>query len=105
MRVWVEQMKHSDGSFTFSLNYNVVAQDIGFFGNWVSAAKLYNITYTLKYTTFATGTVTKSGAISLTNQTGSTAILFDGLSGPIISVSVTGQRFGGSNGISVTFKH
>ena len=111
MRVWVEQMKHSDGSFTYSLNYDVSALDstFTFFGSsfWAPASKLHNITYTLNYSTFCGigEGGTKSGTINLIGQTRSTSILFDGSSGTIKSVLVTGQRYGGAHGITVQFKH
>ena len=109
MRVWVEQMQHSDGTFTFSLNYHLLAEDHSLLGGWRAASQLFNITYTFKYLlSLASGVVTRSGNIALTNRADVTSILFDGTdTGKVLveSITATGQRFGGASGITVSFSH
>ena len=56
-------------------------------------------------------TQTKTGTVSLNNQSTSAGILLDGAGTSlaylpyVVSATVAGQRFGGSSGITVTVTH
>lgn len=107
MRVWVDETQHSDGTYTFALNYDLIAEDRGTWG-WSSTNQLYNLTWTFTYKTQSGVQVSKSGSIGLDHIVSSRNVLFDGTDHvpiTVLSVSVTGQRYGGSNGIKVSYSH
>ena len=107
MRVWLEQVTHSDGTKTTALDYDLYSDDRNWLGVWKLATQLYNITWTFKYQSglcTGGGPKTKSGNISLTGLGSSTGILYDSADfAQFTSVNVTGQRYGGSNGITVNY--
>lgn len=97
LRIWQEQVQHSDGSYFWSLNYEVEARNRNFVGNWSWASQLSHLTYN-----FTGPSGTHSGTVSLSTLSVSKGRLFDGatclgqLSPPIIdNATVTAVRTGG----------
>src|ERR1700719_1458047 len=105
MRVWLEEVTHSDGTKTTALNYDLYSDDRNSLGGWRIATQLYNITWTFKYQSglcTGGGPKTKSGNLSLSGFGRSTNILYDTADfAQFTSVTVTGQRYGGSSGITI----
>jgi hypothetical protein len=108
MQIWVEKTPHADGSYTWALNYKMSAADQKAL-DWQPASELYNITFTLKYSPTSGGLVTRSGNLSKDHRNYTDGVLWDGTDRGafinIVSISVTGQRYGGSNGITVSYQH
>ena len=109
LRVRVDQVMHSDGSRTNSLNFHAIADDQNAFGRWSFASELYNITYSISYA----GVLLKSGSMSLDHMREKSAVAYDWseclpgspmLTPNLISLNVTAQRYGGATGISVSYR-
>lgn len=111
LRVWHERTQHTDGTYTWFVNYRVDSYDRNWLGFWHSTTQLHQLTYSIKIV-YGNGTsVTKTGTRALANLYSSEGVLQDGAgcnpaSPPIATITtVTASRFGGSSGISVTCTH
>ena len=108
LRIWQEYVQHSDGGYTWSLNYEVEAHNKNAVGNWKWVNQLSHLTYTL---TGPSGS--QSGTLQLNNAMTSKGPLYDGVLMAGVSVgppvvgtaTVTAVRFGGSSGITVSWTH
>src|ERR1051325_801696 len=108
MRVWVEETSHSDGSVTYSLNYDVAAEDRNAVGNWKVKPELANIAYSIRFRT--TGwDVEHADNMSLKYFSNKTDVLFDGfrynLDGGWSFFKVSASRYGGPSGIEVSVQY
>ena len=113
LKVAYDRVNHADGSVTYSVGYDAIADDENFFGQLKFASELYNITYTIKYHDIFGQIITKSGNISLDHLSEKAGVLYDWTlcpgnslgANPLIALDVTAQRYGGSNGITVSWHH
>jgi hypothetical protein len=108
MTFWGAYRTNSNGTYHWGVYYTLKAEDRGFW-SWGSVSQLYNFTYSVHYIT-PQGSQTHAGAINLDHQSSVIGQEIGGYDVATLAdvpnfknMSATGQRYGGSNGFSVTW--
>lgn len=105
MRFWQDYLQKSNGTYDWAIRYSIRAENHNLVGSgWHTVSELYSIAFTVVVHT-PQGNATVTNSINLIGvDSKEDAYYFNTSTLPTtVSKTVTGSRYGGSSGISITW--